>query len=204
MRTLFQALIPVLILVALVAVAVGQTGIVVPGNADIGGDLGVTDDLEVGDDSNTAGTTTMNNHSSSYLPQRALIKFSEAAETNKSFPDTIVGMAKRLFFYAPCDGLLYSVYFGIESNGSGWDSLLVNTFAGVGADTSMMTALPKLTIAEGERTTTLVTRDAVMDATMRVLDAGERVEVWAKLYGSAADPPDGLTVWGWFQPDYGN
>jgi len=204
MRTLFLALIPVLILVALVAVAPAQTGLVVPGNVDVGEDLEVTDDLEVGDDSNVTGTTTMNHHSSSYLPQRVLIQFSEAASTNKAFPDTIVGMPSRLFFYAPCAGLLYNVYFGIESNGSGWDSLLVDAFAGVGADTSVLDVLPKLTLAEGERTTTLVTRDATMDATMRVLAAGERVEVWAKLYGSSADPPDGLTIWGWFQPNYGN
>ena len=205
MKTLTKALIPVLMLAALCVVAPGQTGLTVPGDITVGDDATVGDDLQVGDDSNVDGTSTMNKHSSSYLPQRTLVQFSEAASTGKAFPDTIVGMAKRLYFYAPCDGLLYDLYFGMEDNGSGWDSLLVDAFAGVGCDTSMLTTLPMLIPGDGDKSNTSVDgRAAVMSGTMRNVDAGERVELWAKLYGSAADPPDGLTVWGWFQPDYGN
>ena len=205
MKTLTKALIPVLMLVALCVVAHGQTGLTVPGDLVIGDDATVGDDLQVGDDSNVDGTSTMNKHSSSYLPQRTLIMFNESAYGGKAFPDTVCGMPKRLYFYAPCDGLLYDLYFGMEDNGSGWDSLTVDVFAGVGCDTSMLDVLPMLTPAAGAKSNTETSgRAATMDATMRNLDAGERVEVWAMTYGTCTDGPTGLMVFGWFQPDYGN
>ena len=205
MRTLSKALIPVLMLVALCVAAWGQSGLSIPGDLAVTDDATIGDNMQVGGDSNVDGTSTMNKHSSSYLPQRTLVEFSEAASTGKAFPDTIVGMEKRLYFYAPCDGMVYDFYFGMEDAGSGWDSLKVDAFAGVGCDTSMLDTLPMLIPGDGDKSnTTIDGRAAVMSATMRNLDKGERVELWAKLYGSSADPPDGLTVWGWFQPDYGN
>ena len=205
MRTLSKALIPVLMLVALCGLVFAQTGLSVPGDITVGDDATIGDDLQVGDDSNVDGTSTMNKHSSSYLPQRTLIGFSESAYGGKAFPDTMCGMPKRLFCIAPCDGLLYSFYFGMEDNGSGWDSLTVDVFAGVGCDTSMLTTLPMLTPAAGSKASSATSgRAAVMDATMRNVDAGERMEVWAMTYGTCTDGPTGLMVFGWFQPDYGN
>ena len=205
MKTLTKALIPVLMLAALCVVASGQTGLSIPGDLTVGDDATVGDDLQVGDDSNVDGTSTTNKHSSSYLPQRTLIQFSESAYGGKAFPDTMCGMPKRLFYIAPCDGLLYDLYFGMEGNGSGWDSLTVDVFAGVGCDTSMLTTLPMLTPAAGSKASSATSgRAAVMDATMRNVDAGERVEIWAMTYGTCTDGPTGLMVFGWFQPDYGN
>lgn len=188
-----------------VGICYAQSGLSVPGDLGVTDDITIGDDLTVGDDATMSGTTSLNHHSSSYLPQRTLIMFNEALSTGKAFPDTICGMASRLFFYAPCDGLLYDVYFGVEAIGSGWDSLLVDVFAGVSTDTSVFTVLPQMTPAAGtEAETGTSGRAAQMSATMRELDAGERVEVWALIYGSCADGPTGLTVYGWFQPDYGN
>lgn len=205
MRTLSKALIPVLMLVALCGLAHGQSGLSIPGDLAVTDDITVGDDLSVGDDSDVSGTSTMNKHSSSYLPQRVLVQFSESAYGGKAFPDTVCGMPKRLFCIAPCDGLLFDFYFGMEDNGSGWDSLKVDVFAGVGCDTSMLTTLPMLTPAAGAKASTATTgRAAVMSSTMRNVDAGERMEVWAMTYGTCTDGPTGLMVFGWFQPDYGN
>ena len=205
MKTLTKALIPVLMLVALCVVAWGQSGLSVPGNAAVGDDLTVGDDLQVDDDSNVDGTSTLNKHSSSYLPQRMPVIFSESAYGAKAFPDTVCGMPKRLFYIAPCDGLFSDFYFGMEDNGSLWDSLTVDAFVGVGCDTSMLDVLPMLTPAAGSKANSATSgRAAVMSATMRNVDAGERIEVWAMTYGNCADGPTGLMVFGWFQPDYGN
>ena len=205
MKHLSKALIPVLMLVALCVAAHAQSGLSIPGDLAVTDDISVGDDLDVGDDSNVSGTSTMNKHSSSYLPQRTLVMFSESSYGGKASPDTICGMPKRLFFVAPCDGLLYDLYFGMEGHGSGWDSLKVDVFAGVGCDTSMLDTLPMLTPAAGSKSSSATTgRAAVMDATMRNVDAGERIEVWAKTYGTCTDGPTGLMVFGWFQPDYGN
>ena len=185
MKTLTKALIPVLMLAALCVVAHGQTGLSVPGDIVVGDDATIGDDLDVDGDSNVDGTSTMNKHSSSYLPQRVLIQFSESAYGGKAFPDTICGMPKQLFCIAPCDGLFYDFYFGMEDNGSGWDSLLVDGFVGVGCDTSMLDVLPMLIPADGAKASSATSgRQAVMDATMRNVDAGERVEVWAMTYGT--------------------
>ena len=205
MKTLTKALIPVLMLVALCVVAQAQSGLSVPGDLQVGDDATIGDNLQTDGDSNVDGTSTMNKHSSSYLPQRVLIKFSESAYGAKAFPDTVCGMPKRLFCIAPTDGLLHSFYFGMEDNGSGWDSLKVDVFAGVGADTSMLDVLPMLIPADGSKANSATSgRAAVMDATFRNVDAGERMEVWAMTYGNCADGPTGLMVFGWFQPDYGN
>ena len=205
MKTLTKALIPVLMLVALCGVAQAQSGLSIPGDLAVTDDATIGDDLSVGDDSDVSGTSTMNKHSSSYLPQRTLVIFSESSYGGKAFPDTVCGMPKRLFYIAPCDGLLFDFYFGMEDNGSGWDSLKVDVFAGVGADTSMLTTLPMLIPADGpEAETKTAGRAAVMSTTMRNVDAGERIEVWAMTYGTCTDGPTGLMVFGWFQPDYGN
>jgi len=205
-RYILGAVIVAFILAALwVGWAYAQTGLVVPGDLDIGDDLGVSDNLQVHGDTNTDGLTTMSHHSSSYLPQRTLITFSEAAFGGKAFPDTICGMSKRIYFIAPCAGLIYDVYFGIAGIGSGWDSLKVDVWAGVGADTSVFTTVPMLTPADGaDADTKNAGRSAVMSSTMRIVASGERVEVSAATYGSCVDGPTGLFVYAWFQPNYGN
>jgi len=205
MKTLTKAIIPVLILVALVVVAQGQTSLVVPGNVDIGQDLDVTDDLVVGDDSNVTGTSTMNHHSSSYLPQRYVIDFDESVWTNKVYPDTFVGMPMRTLFYAATAGMIVDVYFAVETAGTGWDSLLLDIRAGAAADSTVLTTMPQITPAVGDKSNTLTEgRQAVVNGTTRNLAVGEHVRIWGLVYGSKADPPTGLKAWVVFQPDYGN
>lgn len=205
-KTILWAVAGVAIALALwVGLAYAQSGLSIPGDLAVTDDATVGDNLDVDGDSNVDGTSTMSHHSSSYLPQRTLIVFSEAAYGGKAFPDTVCGMPKRLFFIAPCDGLLYDMFFGVEAIGSGWDSLLVDVFAGAGADTSMLDTLPMLIPGDGTESSSKIDgRAAVMDAAMRNVDAGERIEVWAMTYGTCTDGPTGLTVYGWFQPDYGN
>lgn len=188
-----------------VGMATAQTGLVVPGDIDIGDDLDVAGHGEFNGTTNTDGVATLNHHSSSFLPQRALIWMSEAEYGGKAYGDTICGMPKRLFFTAPCNGLIYDVYFTVDGIGSGWDSLKVDVFAGVGADTSVFTTVPMLIPGDGAEATTKTSgRAAVMSSTMRQVDEGERVEISATTYGTCTDGPTGLFVGGWFQPDYGN
>lgn len=188
-----------------VGMATAQTGLSVPGDITVTDDVTIGDDLAVGDDSSVSGTSTMNKHSSSFLPQRILVWMSEAEYGGKAYGDTICGMPKRLFFTAPCNGLIYDVYFTVDGIGSGWDSLKVDVFAGVGQDTSVFTTVPMLIPADGAKATTQTSgRAAVMSSTMRVVDAGERVEISATTHGTCTDGPTGLFVGGWFQPDYGN
>ena len=205
MRTLTKALIPVLMLVALCVVAQAQTGLSVPGDLVVGDDATVGDDLQVDDDSNVDGTSTMNKHSSSYLPQRYVIYFDESIWTNKAYPDTFEGVPARTLVCAPTDGMVMDVFFWIETAGADWDSATVDLLAGTNADSSMLTVLPQITPAVGDRSNTLTEgRQAVMSSTMRNVDAGEEIRIWARVYGTKTDPPTGLKVWAVFQPDYGN
>jgi len=185
--------------------AEAQTGLVVPGDVDIGDDLDVTDDVQVDGDSNCDGTTTLKNHSSSYLPQRFVIPFDESAWTNKAYPDTFVGMTARTLIYAPMDGTVIDFYFAVETAGTGWDSLLLDIKAGASADSTVLDTLPMITPAVGDKSNTLTEgRRAATKAGIRDVAAGEHIRIWGKLYGSSADPPTGLKAWLVFQPDYGN
>lgn len=188
-----------------VGMATAQSGLSVPGDIAAGDDITVADDLTVGDDSVVSGTSTMSHHSSSFLPQRTLVWMSEAEYGGKAYGDTICGMPKRLFFTAPCDGLIYDIYFTVDGIGSGWDSLKVDVFAGVSCDTSVFTTVPMLIPGDGAQAETGTSgRAAVMSVTMREVDAYERVELNATTYGTCTDGPTGLFVGCWFQPDYGN
>ena len=186
-------------------IAYAQSGLSIPGDLSVTDDITAGDDVQVGGNSNVDGTSTMNKHSSSYLPQRTLIWMSEAEYGGKAYGDTICGMPKRLFFTAPCDGLIYDIYFTVDGIGSGWDSLKVDVFAGVSCDTSVFTTVPMLIPGDGAQAETGTSgRAAVMSVTMREVDAYERVELNATTYGTCTDGPTGLFVGCWFQPDYGN
>ena len=188
-----------------VGIATAQTGLVVPGDTDLGDDLSVAEHAEFNGTTNTDGVATLSHHSSSFLPQRYVIEFDESVQTNKTYPDTFTGMAARTCFCPQTDGLVYNVSFWIESAGSGYDSLLIDLLSGTSADSSMMTTLPKITPAVGDKSNTLTEgRQAVMSSTMRQVDAGELIRIWGRVYGSHADPPTGLKVSITFQPDYGN
>ena len=188
-----------------VGIAYAQSGLSVPGDIAVTDDLIVGDDLTVTDNSQVGGTSTMSHHSSSFLPQRYVIQFDESSWTNKAYPDTYTGMPMRTLIYAPTDGLVYDVYFAVETVGSGWDSLTIDLFAGTSADSTMLTTLPQITTAVGDKSNTLTEgRQAVMSSTMRQVDAGEHIRIWGRVYGSHADPPTGLKAWIVFQPDYGN
>lgn len=188
-----------------VGMAYAQTGLVVPDDMDIGDDLTVADHSEFDGTTNTDGVATLSHHSSSFLPQRYIVQFDESSWTNKAYPDTFTGMPMRTLIYAPTDGLVYDVYFAVETAGSGWDSLLIDLFAGTSADSTMLTTLPQITPAVGDKSNTLTEgRQAVMSSTMRQVDAGEHIRIWGRVYGSHADPPTGLKAWIVFQPDYGN
>ncbi len=205
MKYLSKALIPVLMLVALCVVAWGQSGLSIPGDLTVTDDITAGDNLSVGGDSDVSGTSTMNKHSSSYLPQRYLLEFDESWATGKAYADTFKGMPARTFWHAATDGMVMDVYFAVETVGADWDSLIVDLFAGANADSSMLTTLPQITPAVGDKSNTLTEgRQAVMSATMRNVDAGEYVRIWGRVYGTKTNPPTGLKVWVVFQPDYGN
>jgi hypothetical protein len=204
-RTLSKALIPVLMLVALCVAAHAQSGLSIPGDLAVTDDITVGDDLDVDGDSNVDGTSTMNKHSSSYLSQRYLLEFDESWATGKAYADTFKGMPARTFWHAATDGMVMDVYFAVETVGADWDSLTVNLLAGTSADSSMLTTLPQITPAVGDKSNTLTEgRQAVMSSTMRNVDAGEYIRIWGRVYGTKSNPPTGLRVWVVFQPDYGN
>jgi len=205
-RTWLWAVAGVAIALALWAgICYAQSGLSVPGDLSVTDDITVGDDLTVGDDSTVSGTSTMNKHSSSYLPQRYVIAFDESSWTNKAYPDTFVGMPMRTLIYAPTDGLIVDIYFAVETAGTGWDSLPLDIRAGDSADSTVLTGLPQMTPAAGDKSNTLLEgRAAVMGSTIAYVDAGEHIRIWGLLYGSSADPPTGLKAWVVFQPDYGN
>lgn len=194
-------------------IALVAAGIVVaraaPSSLVVPGDLTVTDDVSVGDLMNVGTTlsagTSMNapDYTCPTIKQGIVFEWDEAAAQGKAYPDTICGVEKMPFFYAPVEGEIGDVFFCMNGNGSGWDSLTVTCYAGVGCDTTVFYKRPKLTSADSDLSvTTKNGRASVIEGGISSLEKGELVMLSAALDGSKADPPNGLKVWLLFYPQY--
>lgn len=174
-------------------------------------DINIVDDGQVGgnwsvDGALSAGTQiSASTYSIPTILQWMVFPFDESANGGVAYPDTFINIVKAHCFVAPCDGSIVDVITYIRGDGdAAWDSLTVDVFVGVGADTSCLTTLPGLFVAQGDKATSkeVAARDAVTDPTTRDIETGEIVELSARTYGTVSGPPTGLKVWVIFKPDH--
>ena len=203
MRALAVALAALLVVAAIVA---ASSNIISDGTITAAGDITSGDDMIVPDDLSVGGTATFDHYSCAYIVQDMVTMWDLEAGTGKADGDTFFLVTTRPFWVAPVAGTIESIYMLMEAEGSGWDSLVVDVYAGDSADSAVCGKTPKLTPAAGALSTTLKTgRNATMNGTISAtVEAGEVFQLHVETFGSKGDEPVGLKVLMRLRPDYGN
>lgn len=200
MRTIIAAL-----MLALFALPVPAETVTIPD------DINIVDDATVGGNINASGSVSVGAQISATtfsipsIKQWIVYEFDESMNSGKAYPDTIINVEKRPVFIAPVAGSVMNVIALIHGDGdAAWDSLTVDVLAGVGADTSCLSTLPKIVSAQGDKASSEDGdgRAAVTNAATRDVAAGELIELSARTYGTVTGPPLGLKVWIIFAPSH--
>ena len=205
------ALVALLALPALAETLTASDDLNVVDDATVGGNLATSGNASIGGNISTTGSASISGQVSAAtfsiptIKQWMPFEFDESLHSGKAYPDTMVNVEKRPVFIAPVAGSIVGVITLIHGDGdAAWDSLTVDVLAGVGADTSCLSTLPKLTAAQGDRACSEDGdgRAAVTNPSTRDVAAGELVELSARCYGTVTGPPVGLKVWVIFAPDH--
>jgi len=200
MRALITALV-----VALMASPVMAETVTIPD------DINVVDDATVGGNLNVDGALSAGTQISAStfsiptIKQWIIYEFDESQNSGKAYPDTFINLEKRPLFTAVVDGSIVNVIALIHGDGdAAWDSLTVDVLAGVGADTSCLSVLPKIIASQGDKASSQDGdgRATTTNPATRDVSAGELIELSARTYGTVTGPPVGLKIWVIFAPDH--
>ena len=179
-----------------------------PGDLTVGDDLTVSGDAVVDLKLSVGDTASFLFYNCADILQQYVIQWDESAQTGKAYPDTFLGNMTARVLYAPrVPGRIAYVDLFVDTAGAGWDSLKVDILGGADGDTTVFTedwTQPMLIPGDGDKALSWIDgRSGTLDATHRVIDAGEIIYIDAELYGdNKASPPSGVIVWLYYQPDY--